>query len=46
MAAGRARVSAPGRVREGDAKVVRLGKVLYSCNNKYCHIVLTVYTRV
>ncbi len=35
MALVRARVNAPGRVRERDAKLFRLGKVLLSCKCKY-----------
>jgi hypothetical protein len=30
-------VNAPDRVREGNAKLFRLGKVLFSCDCKYCH---------
>ena len=36
-------MSAPGRVREGMLNwsgKVRLGKVLSSCNSKYCHNVV------
>jgi hypothetical protein len=44
MALGRARLNAPGRVRKGDAKLVRLIRVLLSCNNKNCHNAFSPWT--
>ena len=44
MPPGRARVSAPAGLGKGMINWsgnVRLGKVLLSCNNKYCHNELT-----